>query len=113
MFALACRRNESEVILKGKISRNTDAFEIFKFLIGDFPYEEFWILMLNRANRVIKKVKISEGRVSGTVVDPKKIYKITLDHHASSLILGHNHPSGNILPGESDQKITKKIKDLC
>jgi len=111
MFALARRRNESEVILKDKISRSTDAFEIFKSLIGDLPYEEFWILMLSKANKVIKKVRISEGGVSGTVVDPKKIYKIALDHHASSLILGHNHPSGNIQPSEADQKITKKIKE--
>jgi len=111
MFALARRRNESEVILKDKISRSTDAFEIFKSLIGDLPYEEFWILMLSKANKVSKKVRISEGGVSGTVVDPKKIYKIALDHHASSLILGHNHPSGNIQPSEADQKITKKIKE--
>jgi DNA repair protein RadC len=111
MFALARRRNESEVILKDKISKSTDAFEIFKSLIGDLPYEEFWILMLSKANKVIKKVRISEGGVSGTVVDPKKIYKIALDHHASSLILGHNHPSGNIQPSEADNKITKKIKD--
>ena len=111
MFALARRRNESEVILKDKISRSNDAFEIFKSLIGDLPYEEFWILMLSKANKVIKKVRISEGGVSGTVVDPKKIYKIALDHHASSLILGHNHPSGNIQPSEADQKITKKIKE--
>ena len=111
MFALARRRNESEVILKDKISKSTDAFEIFRSLIGDLPYEEFWILMLSKANKVIKKVRISEGGVSGTVVDPKKIYKIALDHHASSLILGHNHPSGNIHPSEADQKITKKIKE--
>jgi DNA repair protein RadC len=111
MFALARRRNESEIILKDKISRSTDAFGIFKALIGDLPYEEFWILMLSKANKVIKKARISEGGVSGTVVDPKKIYKIALDHHASSLILGHNHPSGNIQPSEADQKITKKIKE--
>ena len=51
------------------------------------------------------------GGVSGTVVDPKKIYKIALDHHSSSLILGHDHPSGNIQPSEADHKITKKIKE--
>ena len=111
MFALARRRNESEVICKNKISKSQDAFEIFHSLMGDLPYEEFWILMLSKANKVIKKVRISEGGVSGTVVDPKKIYKIALDHHASSLILGHNHPSGNIQPSEADQKITKKIKE--
>ena len=55
MFALARRRNESEVILKDKISRSTDAFEIFKSLMGDLPHEEFWLLLLNKANRVIKE----------------------------------------------------------
>ena len=67
--------------------------------------------MLNKANRVLKKVKISEGGISGTVVDPKKIFQICLEQHASSIILGHNHPSGNIQPSEADNKITRKIKD--
>ena len=111
MFALARRRNESEVIFKNKISRSQDAFEIFHSLMGDLPYEEFWLLMLNRANRVIRKVKISEGGVSGTVVDPKKIFQLCLEQHATSIILGHNHPSGNTQPSEADNKITKKIKD--
>jgi DNA repair protein RadC len=111
MFALARRRNESEVILKDKITSSRDAFEIFKSLMGDLPFEEFWILMLNKANRVLKKVKISEGGISGTVVDPKKIFQICLEQHASSIILGHNHPSGNIQPSEADNKITRKIKD--
>jgi len=111
MFALARRRNESEVILKDKISCSRDAFEIFKSIMGDLPFEEFWILMLNKANRVLKKVRISEGGISGTVVDPKKIFQICLSQHASSIILGHNHPSGNIQPSEADNKITKKIRD--
>ena len=79
--------------------------------MGDLPYEEFWLLLLNRANRVVRKVKISEGGVSGTVVDPKKIFQICLEQHATSIILGHNHPSGTITPSEADNKITKKIKD--
>jgi DNA repair protein RadC len=111
MFALARRRNESEVILKDKISRSSDAFEIFKSLIGDLPHEEFWILLLNKANRIIKKVRISEGGISGTVVDPKKIFQICLAQRATSIILGHNHPSGNLQPSEADTKITKKIRD--
>jgi DNA repair protein RadC len=102
MFALARRRNESEVILKDKISRSSDAFEIFKSLIGDLPHEEFWILLLNKGNRIIKKVRISEGGISGTVVDPKKIFQMGLDLHATSIILGHNHPIGNIQPSEAD-----------
>ena len=111
MFALARRRNESEVIFKNKISKSQDAFEIFHSLMGDLPYEEFWLLLLNRANRVVKKVKISEGGISGTVVDPKKIFQICLEQHATSIILGHNHPSGTVTPSEADCKITKKIKD--
>jgi DNA repair protein RadC len=54
---------------------------------------------------------ISEGGISGTVVDPKKIFKIALDHHATSIILGHNHPSGSVEPSDADIQITKKIRD--
>jgi DNA repair protein RadC len=105
------RRNESEVLVKEKVSCSRDAYEVLHSAMGDQPYEEFWILILNKANRVIRKCCISEGGISGTVVDPKKIFKIALDHHASSIILGHNHPSGNNQPSEADQKITRKIRD--
>ena len=99
------------MIVKDKISCSRDVFEVLKCAMGDQPYEEFWILILNKANRVIRKCCISEGGVSGTVVDPKKIFKIALDHHASSIILGHNHPSGNVQPSDADQKITRKIRE--
>ena len=108
---LGRRRTEAEVLVKEKIVSSRDAFTILRSTIGDLPYEEFWIILLNKANRVIRKCSVSEGGVSGTVVDPKKIFKIALDHHASSIILGHNHPSGNIQPSEADQKITRKIKE--
>jgi DNA repair protein RadC len=110
-FELGRRRNICEVIKKNKITNSRDAFEIFRSELGDLPYEEFWIILLNKANKVIRKCSISEGGVSGTVVDPKKIFKIALDHHASSIILGHNHPSGNIQPSDADRKITDKIKN--
>jgi DNA repair protein RadC len=108
---LGRRRNEAEVMSREKITNSRDAYEILKCSLGDLVYEEFWILLLNKANKVIRKCSISEGGISGTVVDPKKIFKIALDHHASSIILGHNHPSGNIQPSEADHKITKKVKD--
>jgi DNA repair protein RadC len=111
MFCLARRRNESEAASRTKISSSRDAFTIFQSLIGDLPYEEFWILTLNRANKVIKKIRISEGGISGTVVDPKKIWKLALDNGACNIILGHNHPSGTPTPSEADTKITKKIVD--
>jgi len=111
MMELGRRRSESEVFAKAKISTSRDAYDILHAVLGDLPYEEFWMLILNKANKVIRKIKISEGGISGTVVDPKKIFKISLDFHASSIILGHNHPSGNLQPSEADIKITKKLKD--
>ncbi|MEI7662652.1 MAG: DNA repair protein RadC [Bacteroidota bacterium] len=108
---LGRRRNESEALRRGKISRSRDAYEIFRSTMGDRPYEEFWIILLNKANKVLQKCNISEGGISGTVVDPKKIFKISLDHHATSIILGHNHPSGVVTPSEADIRITKKICD--
>jgi DNA repair protein RadC len=108
---LGRRRNEADVLAREKITRSRDAYEIFRSTMGDRPYEEFWIILLNKANKVLGKCNISEGGVSGTVVDPKKIFKISLDHHASAIILGHNHPSGVVTPSEADTRITKKIHD--
>ena len=78
-------------------------------MLTDKPYEEFWVILLNRANKVLQKVQISEGGISGTVVDPKKIFKIALENHSSGIILCHNHPSGATFPSEADQKCTKKL----
>ena len=69
------------------------------------------MLLLNRANKIMKHVKVSEGGISGTVVDPKKIFCIAIENHASSVILGYNHLSGQPTPSEADMKITKKLKD--
>ena len=71
---LGSRRRESSVINKNKISSSKDVFELFASNFSSTSYEEFWILMLNRANQIIKKENISEGGVSGTLVDPKKIF---------------------------------------
>ncbi len=108
---LGRRRNAAEALAREKITASREAFEIFRGTIGDRPYEEFWIILLNRANRVIRLCNISEGGISGTVVDPKKIFNLSLEHHASSIILGHNHPSGLVTPSEADVRITRKLRD--
>lgn len=108
---LGRRRNESEVLTRESIHSARDAWEIFRSSMGDKPWEEFWILLLNRANKIIRKLPVSEGGLSGTVVDPKKIFKICLDHHASGMIMGHNHPSGSLSPSEADLKITRKLTE--
>ena len=96
-----------------KISKSNDCFLLLLDLWSDkMEYvEEFYVLLLNKANKVLGISKISEGGISGTLVDPKRIFQVALKANASSIILGHNHPSGNIQPSDADRKITKKIKD--
>lgn len=104
------RRREKPFKPQVKISSSSNAYEHMGYLLQDLTHEEFWILILNRANRVIQSKCISKGGVSGTVVDVKIILKSLVEQLASSVILLHNHPSGNIEPSEADIKITKKVK---
>ena len=108
---LGRRRNETEIIKRNKITSSKDVFDILKPILIDRPFEEFWLLILNRANLVIKKEMISRGGVSGTVVDTKIIFKAAIENYASSIIICHNHPSGNLKPSEADIRITKNIKE--
>lgn len=73
--------------------------------------EEFYIILLNRANQVLGWYKVSEGGMSGTVVDPKLIFSIALKGLSSSLILAHNHPSSNLKPSNEDINLTKRLKE--
>lgn len=108
---LGNRKRSQDALAREKVAGSRDVYELFHGELADAQYESFWVLLLNRANRVIRKVNISEGGVSGTVADPKKIYKMALDHNASSIILCHNHPSGNTQPSEADIRLTRKLKD--
>jgi len=108
---LGKRRRKEEALEKKKISSSIDVFEYFAGILSDSNYESFYILMLNRANKVIREIQISEGGLSGTVADPKKIFKLALEQNASAIILCHNHPSGNIKPSDADIKLTHKLKN--
>ena len=107
---LGRRRRGAEAIDRKKITSSADVFEYFTALMSDSNYESFYILLLNRANKIIRHVEISEGGISGTVADPKKIFKRALEHNATSIILSHNHPSGSVKPSDADIKLTKKLK---
>ncbi len=107
---LGRRRRGAEILQKEKISSSKDVFDLFQPIMEDYKYESFWILLLNRANKIIKKIQVSDGGVSGTIADPKRIFKHSIENEASGIILCHNHPSGNIKPSEADIKLTKKIK---
>jgi len=107
---LGRRRKNTEVLNKKQITSSKDVIELFQPMLADLPHEEFWVLLLNQANRVIEKVKISEGGLTATVVDVRKIMRIVLEHYALGIILCHNHPSGNHNPSNDDISITQKIK---
>lgn len=108
---LGRRRKAVSTQERPKISASKDAYEQLKGELIDIPHEEFWMLMLNRAHRIIKKQKISLGGVHGTVADPKIIFKVALDELASGIIVAHNHPSGNLTPSQQDIDLTKKLKE--
>lgn len=107
------RRRVSEVIERKQIKTSKDVFHIFGQKLGDLPYEEFWLIILNRANKIMEIKKISSGGVSGTVIDIKIILKAAIEKTASGIIVCHNYPSGNIKPSNSDISITKKLKAAC
>ena len=109
-FELGRRRQLLPVQEKVQIRSSSDAAQYFQAQLSDLNHEEFWILMLNRSNKVLGKRVISKGGVSGTVVDPKIIFREALEARASGLILCHNHPSGNTKPSEADLQLTKKLK---
>lgn len=107
---LGKRRHQSNSIDRPKITNSNDAYQVLLYDLSDLRTESFKILLLNRGNRVMKTVNISNGGIAGTVVDPKVIFKAAIDHQASSIILSHNHPSGNLKPSAEDIRITKKLK---
>jgi DNA repair protein RadC len=108
---LGRRRKESAVQKKPKIVSSQDAYELLKSVMLDLHHEEFWVIMMNRANRVIRMKRISSGGISGTVADVKIIFKEAIDQMASALILAHNHPSGNRNPSNEDVRLTQKMKE--
>lgn len=98
---------------KVKIVSSKDAFKVIsQFYFDDIDiFESFFILCLNRNNQTIAYAKISQGGVSGTVVDIKLIAKYAIDCLASGVILAHNHPSGNLKPSPEDIKITERARE--
>ena len=108
---LGRRRKDTESSKRVKITSSQTAFDVVYPNLGDLNHEEFWVIFLNRANEVIGKENISKGGVSGTVVDPKVVFKQAVQFPASAIILAHNHPSGNLKPSQADHQLTKKLKE--
>jgi len=108
---LGRRRKLAEIPEVVQIKCSKDVADIFQPILSDLVHEEFWILFLNRSNRIINRMKLSQGGISGTVTDVRLAMKKAIEYLASGIIICHNHPSGNLNPSEADSRITQKIKD--
>lgn len=107
---LGGRRKRAESDFK-KITSSALVHSRMESRLADLNHEEFWVILLNRANKVISEHQISAGGISGTVADPRMIFSLAIDAKASGIILCHNHPSGNLSPSEADRSLTRKIKE--
>ena len=110
---LGRRRNHSSALELEKISGSNDVARYLRPIIGDIPHEEFWVLFLNRQNKIIDKQRLSQGGMTSTVIDVRLVIKMALEKHAISLIFAHNHPSGNLDASDADRKITRQLKEAA
>lgn len=107
---LGRRRQLSDLRERPRISSSRDAFQAIAPILTDLHHEEFWLLLLNKANEVTARSRISSGGTAGTVVDVKMIFKTALDARASAIIAMHNHPSGSLQPSQADIDLTQRLK---
>ena len=103
------RRKAEQAQEKQKVNSSKDVFDIMQVILGDLSHEEFWILFLNNANKILDKTQLSIGGITATLVDVRLIFKKGIALGATSIILCHNHPSGNLSPSNADILLTEKI----
>ncbi len=107
---LGRRRRGEEAVQRKQITSSDAVFEVMQPIIGDLGHEEFWILYLNNSNKILQKLQLSKGGMTGTLVDVRLAFKNALEVGATSVILAHNHPSGTLKPSEADKQLTRKLK---
>ena len=106
---LGKRRKEEEPFSRRLIRSSSDIYSYFHPLMCDLPIEECWVMLLNQASKMIDAVKISQGGIVGATVDVRCILREAILRHATSIVLCHNHPSGNIRPSRDDDELTKSV----
>ncbi|MDN3596413.1 RadC family protein [Zunongwangia endophytica] len=107
---LGRRRRLENALERVKITSSRSVFELMQPIIGELPHEEFWIIYLNNSNKVIDKLQLSKGGITGTLVDVRLTLKKALELGAVAIILAHNHPSGTLKPSTADKNLTQKLK---
>ncbi len=110
---LGRRRSGGNVLQRTKVSSSKEIANYLRSILKDKSNEVFVVLFLNQANKIKNFQIISKGGITGTVADPRIILKQALDEGATSLVLSHNHPSGNLQPSRADQELTNKIKQAA
>jgi DNA repair protein RadC len=110
---LGRRRQATASLVKTNIKSSNDIAEYLKATLKDYAYEVFAVVFLNRANKINHFEIISKGGITGTVADPRVILKTALEQDATSIVLCHNHPSGNLKPSRQDEDLTLKIKEAA
>lgn len=113
LFELSARIQSEKPIHKGTIVSSRSVADIFIPMLKNLPHEECWVLYLNRANKILAKERLSIGGISSTIMDSKMIIKRAVEKLASSIIIVHNHPSGNPYPGEQDKRQTALLKEAA
>jgi len=93
------------------VTSSRAAYDVIAPILADINHEEFWIILLNRGGRLMKKLRISSGGVNAVLADARLIFKPAIETLASTIILVHNHPSGNLKPSQEDNNITKKLQE--
>lgn len=104
------KRQQSQQVERRQIRMSQDIYELMQPIIGSLTNEEFWVISLNQAGRVIKKVRISVGGIDQTSADIRLIMRVLIESGATQFAAVHNHPSGNRQPSTVDNKITQQIK---
>ena len=110
---LGRRRKETEFLERKQITSSKDAFDMLYPIFVDLPHEETWALLLNRSNKVISSIQVSKGGISGTTVDIRLVLREAINRYACSIILAHNHPSGNCKPSPQDIQLTERLREAA
>ena len=110
---LGKRRKTSDILERKKITTSQDLFDLFEPQLVDLPHEEFWLGLLNGANKVIELKRLTQGGSKQTVVDIPMLLKLALEKSAQAMAVAHNHPSGQNRPSHEDELITRRIKTGC
>ncbi len=107
---LGRRRAQAVPAPNRNVTSSRDIYHLFQPILADLVHEEFWVVLLSRTHRIITHCRISQGGLSSTIADVRIILKHAVDRLASSIVLCHNHPSGNLMPSREDISLTAQVK---